>query len=199
MPIPDEFKVEDYLVDFPDTYYEGPWIDAPIVVKQYKVGQYLGSVLKTTSRCLQVDADIPALIGALAAVDYMAGFHAGRETKRIDYVTFMNEYFPARYGPFIDRIYSDLRCGLVHNLVAVNPWRPSSGSFLLVSDSSNHLAVEGERVVWSIRAFVEHAYQAWVAYCHALIMKHDAQMVGRFNSRFDRLAGCGAFMEKVPD
>ena len=59
MPIPDDFNAADYRVEFADTYYEGPWVDAPLVLKVFKVGQYLGSVLKAARRCLQVDADIP--------------------------------------------------------------------------------------------------------------------------------------------
>jgi len=197
----DDWKPEDYFVSFESSYYEGPLIDAPLVHKAYKAGNYLATVLKACRRCLTVDAEIPAVIAALAAVDYMAGFHAGRESKRPDYVDFMARYFSDAYGPFLERIYSDLRCGLVHNLVAVNPWRPSLGSFLLVTDVPNHLAVEGDRVVWSIRTFLEHVYRAWVMYSHHLIMgaPANAQAVKHFHARFNRLAGMGALMEKVPD
>jgi hypothetical protein len=147
-----------------------------------------------------VDAEIPGLIAALAAVDYLAGFHAGRESRSSDYKLFMERYFPAAYGPFLERIYSDLRCGLVHNLVAINPWRNSAGSFLLTTDVPNHLGVEGDRVVWSIRTFLVDIYRAWIMYSHHLIMgPNNDEAVERFHARFNRLAGVGALMERVPD
>ena len=199
MPAPDDFNVEDYYVAFEDTYYEGPWVAAPRVLKVFKVGQYLAEVLKSARRCLQVDAEIPALVATLAAVDYAAGFHAGRESRHTDYVRYIKDFLPASYGPLAERIYTDLRCGLVHNLVAINPWRPAeSPLFLLVPDSPKHLSIEDDRIVWSTRTFIEHVYQAWIIFSHALIMQPDVHSIDRFNARFDRLDGAGALMAKLP-
>ena len=42
----DEWNADDYLVSFDDTYYAGPLVDAPIVVKSFKINRYVGEVLK---------------------------------------------------------------------------------------------------------------------------------------------------------
>ena len=189
---------EDFYVQFDPIHYEGALVDAPLPLKIYKVNSYLGEVLKSCRRCLTVDAEIPAVITTLAAVDYLAGFFSGQESTGADYKAFMAAYFPPAYAPFLDRIYVDLRCGLVHNLVAINPWRSSAGSFLLVTDVPNHLAVEGDRVVWSIRTFIEHTYVAWLTYLkHVMSAPPDPAAVACFHKRFDKLAGTGALMEKV--
>jgi hypothetical protein len=199
--VDDNWRIEDYALAFPDSYYEGPWVDAPLIHKVSRVGSYLAEVLKSCRRCLNVDGEIPAVIGCLAAVDYIAGFWAGRESQRSDYMDFMRQYFPIEYAPLLEQIYVDLRCGLVHNLVPLNPWRTSKGSFLLVTNVPNHLAIEGDRVVWSIATFVEHTRRSWIRYQHRVVMAvpPDLEAVARFHARFDRLAGCGAFMERVPD
>jgi len=189
---------EDFFVQFDPIHYEGPLVDAPLPLKIYKVDSYVAEVLKSCRRCLTIDAEIPAVITTLAAVDYLAGFFSGHESTRGDYEAFMATYFPPEYTPFLDRIYVDLRCGLVHNLVAINPWRSSAASFLLVTDVPNHLAVEGDRVVWSIRTFVEHTYTAWLTYSkHLMSAPQDVAAVSRFHNRFDKLAGTGALMEKA--
>lgn len=113
----------------------------------------------------------------------------------------MREYFLSRYVPLLDRIYRDLRCGLFHNLVSVSPWRGSGRSFLIVGDCQNHLAIEPNRDVFCVLAFLEDARRAWIIYRHNLLTNgnSDTSTVRRFNDKFDRLAGAGAFMVKAPD
>jgi len=193
-----DWKVEDYLVSFPDTWFAGALVDAPIHVKAFWVQQYVFEILKAARRCLMVDAEIPSVITGLATVDYIAGFNAGHESRGTDYVGFVREYFPNTYEPFVDAIYSDLRCGLMHNLVTKNPWRQAQRSFLLVTSASNHLAVESNSVVWSVATFLEHIGRAWAMYAHAVIMNPDASLdrARKFTARFDRLAGTGAFLRR---
>lgn len=193
-------NVADYFVDFPDSPFTGAIVDAPLVNKAGWVGRYFSDVFRASARCLQVDAEIPALLTGLTLVDYLAGFHAGRESQPSDYKDFIHEYFPDSYDPFILQIYSDLRCGLVHNLVVVNPWRRSHGRFLLVTDVPNHLAVEDDHVVWSIATFLLHINFAWPKFGHHLIMgaPDNAAACQRFHDRFNRLAGTGAMMQRVP-
>lgn len=54
-----------------------------------------------------------AFILASCFIEYMAGFVAGHETKGIDYKQFVKDYLPNMYNP--KKLYTDLRCKLVHN------------------------------------------------------------------------------------
>jgi hypothetical protein len=196
------FRLEDYLVDFPDSYYEGPVADAPLVHKVCWVCQYTFEALKSARRSLIADAEIPAIIASLAIVDYLAGFHAGRVTKSDDYKAFLREYFPDAYAPFIDRIYSDLRCGLLHNLVAVNPWQPVAGAhFHLIPEAPDHLATRDGMIAWSSMTFLGHIGEALVRFQHHLIMDTpaNAAAIARFHKRFDCLGGAAALMRKRQD
>jgi replicative superfamily II helicase len=47
--------------------------------------------------------------------------------------------------PFLEQIYTDLRCGLLHNLVTVNPWRPSRRTFLMVTEPRHKTVVFANR------------------------------------------------------
>jgi len=51
----------------------------------------------------------------VCAIDYLASFNTGGETRGSDYINFLNEYewFTRKYIP--EDIYKSLRCGLVHN------------------------------------------------------------------------------------
>ena len=51
------------------------------------------------------------------AIDYLAGFNAGRAAKKKDYIRFLNEYewLVEKYNP--EDFYQSLRCGLVHNFM----------------------------------------------------------------------------------
>jgi hypothetical protein len=185
---------------FTDSYYEGPIADAPLVHKIRPVTQYVFEVLAECRRSLAAGAEIPAALTSLAVVDYLAGFYAGRETQRSDYEDFLWRFFP-EYRPFTGRIYQDLRCGLLHNLVTVNPWRgDGQETVLLTKDSADHLNVTDGKLVWSIRTFIEHIGRALLIYQHHLIMNtENAESVRRFHARFNRLGGAGASMEKLRD
>lgn len=54
-----------------------------------------------------------AFILSSCFIEYLAGFRYGKETTRDDYKLFISKYFKGKYNP--DKLYTDLRCKLVHN------------------------------------------------------------------------------------
>ena len=46
----DDWRVEDYALAFPDSYYEGPWVDAPLFVTYGRVPLLRGPHLPCASR-----------------------------------------------------------------------------------------------------------------------------------------------------
>ncbi len=57
-------------------------------------------------------AKMGAFILCSCFIEYMAGFVAGKETTKNDYIKFIEKYIP---GYDANKIYKDLRCKLVHN------------------------------------------------------------------------------------
>lgn len=195
---------DDYYFEFPDIpAYAGPPADMPLPHKIEKVRLFLlGEIFKEAHECIDIHAELSALILSLASVDYITGFFVGRESTKRDYIAFMRRYFPLEYKPLIDVIYSQLRSGLMHNLTILNPWKTVSQSFLIHPNSTNHLSQNQEgQTIFSVLFFIEDIRRAWWMYGYDLIMKPDTnrELVLNFNKRFDRLDGRGAFMVKVPD
>ena len=195
---------DDYRFEFPDVpRYEGELVDMPIHHKVEKVRRFLiEGVLSEIERCINSGAELAGLLLSLATVDYLAGYYVGRQTTRHDYINFMIRYFPAKYHPYLEDIYIQLRSGLMHNLVAANPWRHESASFLIHPREEHHLDFnEHGKLIFSVAHFRIDIYRAWRMHAHDIIMKAEAnpQLVNNFNARFDRLKGVSAFMERVPD
>ncbi len=201
MSVDADWNPDRYLFDFPDIYYQGPLVDAPVTFKVFKVGEFCFTFLKDSVKCVHAGLELHGLLAGLAAIDYVAGFHVGRETKHKDYVLFMRRFFPRRYEPHLEQIYGGLRCGLMHNLVPLNPWRDDGLPFLITGISTDHLVVRDERLVFNVLGFLEDVRRAWVMYSHMVVMTPELEPECQklFQKRFDRLAGAGAFMVKVPD
>lgn len=64
-------------------------------------------------RASQGNAKMGAFILASCYIDYLSGFRYGKNTKGLDYVRFVREYFNDKYDA--SKLYQDLRCKLVHN------------------------------------------------------------------------------------
>lgn len=194
----------DYILKFdPVTTADGPLVEKPFI---YKIGKVLKFVMveivPEIKRAINSDAELAGIVLSLALVDYMAGYHAGKQSTGNDYIDFMDEFFPKEYKAFNSSIYRDLRNGLMHNLAAINPWRSSARPFLIHRNLAPHLSLTDEgRVMFSVPIFLEDARRAWVMYCYDLIMKKkpDSDDVEKFSKRFDRLDGLGAYMERIPD
>jgi hypothetical protein len=162
----------------------------------------LDEILKEAQQCINIHAELSALIVSLASVDYLAGFFVGRQSTKQDYIAFMKRYFPIEYAPLIDAIYSQLRSGLMHNLVAANPWKRGSESFVIHANSLRHLSQNYQgQTIFSVLLFIEDIRWSLRMYAYDLIMRADTnrELVLNFNKRFNRLGGQGAFMVKVPD
>jgi hypothetical protein len=199
-----EWNPNDYLFEFDDIpRYEGEMVLMPIHHKIEKVRHYLiDEVLGEMEKCLAVGAELAGVLLGLAAVDYLAGFYVGKQSQRKDYIAFMRRFFPHKYHPFLEDIYDQFRSGLMHNLVATNPWKPRSNSFLIHPSSDDHLERNSEgRVVFSVGHFRIDIFRAWRMHAHGLIMKplESDELIANFNKRFNKLDGIGAFMVRVPD
>jgi hypothetical protein len=198
------WNLNDYILKFdPITTVDGPLVEKPIL---YKVGKVLKFVMveivPEIKRAINADAELAGIVLSLALVDYMAGYYAGRQSTGKDYIEFMDQFFPKEYKDFNASIYADLRSGLMHNLAAKNPWRPSAKPFRIHGNLAPHLSLTDEgRVMFSVPIFLEDARRAWIMYCYDLIMKKnpDSDDVERFSKRFDRLDSLGAYMERIPD
>lgn len=197
-----EWNPSDYVFAFPESSFPGgPLVEMPLIHKVNKVREYLAEVLGGSGRCITIGAEIPATLAGLAVVDYLAGFYAGKQSQSTDYIAFMDRYFPDRYRPHLRAVYTNLRCGLMHNLVAANPWQGQHPPFLLVGNCEPHMAIEGDRIVYCVLQFLEDVRRAWIKYAHDLILRSDDNplLVKHFERRFNKLCGIGAFMVKVSD
>jgi hypothetical protein len=194
-----DWNVDDYLLDFPDVAWPGgQLVDMPLELKVKRVGEHVANVLREASQCLGIGAELGATMLGLAAVDYMAGFRHGRKSTRADFQSFLKEYFPSSYGEHSTWIYEQLRCGLMHNLTAINPWKGDATHFHITGSGDVHLQIENGTMVFQIHVFLIDAYRAWVMYQHNLVMKADrngAEVVA-FCRRFDRVGGVASMMTK---
>ncbi|MEW5870804.1 MAG: hypothetical protein AB1894_16135 [Chloroflexota bacterium] len=201
----ENWKLENWYVDFPAIgTFSGPIVNMPLPMKAEKVQRFiLGEVTQEALRCLSVQAELAALLICLATVDYMAGFYVGHKSSKQDFSAFMQVYFPEIYRNYLDVIYDQLRSGLIHNLVALNPWYGKrSISFHIHPNTTNHLQMNDDgEITFSVQTFLLDVKRAWVMYAYDLIMKGDQipEIVVNFNRRFNKLDGIGAFMIRVPD
>lgn len=201
----ENWNPEDWLVDFPDPQpYTGLIVSMPLSGKVVKVTRYiLGEIEQEAYRCLNAQAELGALLLCLAAVDYMAGFYVGHKSKKREHIGFIKKYFPQKYRNFLEVIYDQLRSGLMHNMVAMNPWYGKRGiDFLIHPKSESHLEKTAKgKTIFSVGIFLEDVRRAWLMYAHDLLMKGGEmpEMVKKFNRRFNKLDGAGALMIRVPD
>ena len=198
------WRLEDYLLDFPDVVVrEGPVTATPIHHKVNAVAEFLlVNILPEARRCLNANAEIAPLLLTIAAVDYMAGYYAGRQSKSTDFKEFVVRYFPFQYRKLIDPLYDQIRSGLVHNLVIANPWKGQGIPFKIHPSSIDHLSIDLDgNTIFSVSYFLEDTRRAWIMYQYDLIMKgHELpQLVKNFHRRFNRLDGTGALMVRVPN
>jgi hypothetical protein len=196
---PDHYKFE-----FPDVPpYEGTLVGTPVHHKVEKLRRFFpGEILDEVYRCLDAKAELAALILCLAAVDYLAGFYFGRQSKREDVKVFADKYFPAVYAPFLDDIYVQLRNGLMHNLAIRNPWHGHGTEFIIHPNSTNHLQQnEDGKTVFSVIFFCEDIRRAFWMYIYDVLMKAKLypELVRNFHKRFNKLDGQGAAMERIPN
>ena len=193
------WNVDDYLLDFPDiTWPGGELVEMPLELKVKEVGEHVANVLREASQCLSIGAELGASMLGLAAVDYMAGFRHGRKSTGTDFKRFLEEYFPPLYKGHSAWIYEHLRCGLMHNLTAINPWQPDGARFRITGEGDVHLEAADGALVFQVRVFSIDVYRAWVMYQHHLVMWADrkAEEVRAFCRRFDRLGGLASIMAK---
>lgn len=194
-----KWNATDYLFVFPDIpSYEGDLVEAPFMHKVNWVWRYIfDDVLPEISRAINAGAELAALTLALATVDYMAGYRVGRESNGKDYVNFLREYFPSEYTLYIDDIYSQLRNGIMHNLVTVNPWRKDRSTFSIHERNSPHLTPDdAAQIAFSVPIFLEDIRRAWIMFVHELVMHPTEGAKENFLRRFNRLDGTGAFMRR---
>ena len=193
------WKVEDYFVDFPDIAWPGgELVDMPLELKIRKVDEHLMNVLREATRCLAIEAELGAAMLGLAAIDYLAGFRYGRKSTGADFQNFLTDYFPSVYAEHSAWIYQQLRCGLMHNLTAINPWKGDPKPFHISGKGKAHLNVENGMLVFQLHVFLIDIYRAWVMYQHYLVMKANraGNEVRAFHRRFDRLGGIASLMAK---
>lgn len=199
------WNFKDYELDFPDVPpYEGPLIGMPLPHKVAKLAKFFAhEIVHEIRRCLDNHAELAALLVCLASVDYLAGFVHGHETRGTDYEALLqSSFFPAEYSPLAHDIYVQLRNGLMHNLVTLNPWRTEGKRFHVVRIAPNHLnATEDGSLIFSVHTFTIDILRAYAMYQHALLNTDspNRQLIQRFNKRFDMLDGQGAFMERTEE
>jgi hypothetical protein len=88
-----------------------------------------------------------AFILASCFIEYMAGFIAGRETTNKDYKQFVKDYLPSTYDP--EKLYSDLRCKLVHNY-------SEGGSYMFVdAKPALHGQKNGTKMIINLENFID--------------------------------------------
>jgi hypothetical protein len=192
----------DYQFDFPPVTSEGKLTDLPIHRKIYHVYNYIVELITEIRMCICINAELSGLFLCLASVDYLAGFYKGCKTNSDDYKEIIQQYFPQEYHQYKEAIYSQLRCGLMHNLVAVDPWGKKSISFIIHPYSKDHLTKTPEgKLIFSVHHFMIDICRAWNMYAHNLIMKPEKhkELLKKFHTRFNKLEGMGAFMNKDPD
>jgi hypothetical protein len=193
------WNVDDYLLNFPDIAWPGgELVEMPLELKVKKVGEHVANVLREGSQCLAIGAELGASMLGLAVVDYMAGFRHGTKSTGADFREFLEEYFPSLYTEHAAWIYEHLRCGLMHNLTAINPWQPCATQFRITGKGDLHLERSDGTLVFQAQVFLIDVYRAWVMYQHHLVMRADrnGEEVRAFCRRFDRLGGVASIMAK---
>lgn len=193
---------EKYKVNFPDISYTGEIINAPVIWKIGQITEYIMLVLRDAYKAAANGSELSGLALGVSIIDYLAGYFVGKRTTSNDYKDFIKEYFPNKYLPFIDSIYSQLRCGLLHNLVAHNPWIKNQYDYEINRSKENHLDIsEQGRLIFSVTIFLEDIRRAYIEYFYNLIEKpeENEQLITNFENRFNRFNGKGSTMKYSPD
>ncbi|MBI4732987.1 MAG: hypothetical protein HY781_12835 [Chloroflexi bacterium] len=195
---------DDYKFTFPDEpAVEGDIVNFSIIQKIEKIRIFLLQTIFVEARnCLHADSELAALLLAIASVEYLAGYYVGKQSQRNDFISFLTAYFPDQYAPYYDAIYDQLRCGLVHNLNVMNPWKKNGIDFLIHPNSPNHLKLNDEgKLIFSITLFLEDIRRAFWMYIHDVVEKQgeNQELVENFIKRFNRVDGRGALMIKIPN
>jgi hypothetical protein len=90
---------------------------------------------------------IGAFILASCFIDYMAGFAVGKQSNGKDYKAFVKNYLPPCYVP--DKLYTDLRCKLVHNY-------SEGGSYIFVDGEPQlHKQMDGNKMIINLENFID--------------------------------------------
>ena len=201
----DNWNVEDYFVDFEELPpFTGPITALPIEYKVHQINTYiLGNIGGEIQNCVSSKSEIACMLLCLASIDYLAGYYFGKETIGNDFVNFMNTYFPDKYQPYLKDIYIQLRCGIMHNLSLINPWRDGTRSFRIHLKLTPHLIEEPDgdgfnRVNISLPIFWEDIKRSLVMYGHDVIMNNSdyPDIRSNFENRFNQLGGRGSMTFK---
>lgn len=201
MTLPD-WKDENYHVNFEPFTYTGSLVDARIELKTLKIRRYLlDTVIPDAKRAILVGSELSGLLLVFSTVDYLTGFYCGKKTTKNDIVSYMKNYFPSQYKPFLNDIYEHIRCGLVHNLVLSNPWFDNSFSFELFKKSKNHLQIRDGFFIFSMTTFLEDTSRAAKMYLYDVVSNKDknSSIRKKFDKRFNKKNAAAAYLEKTDD
>jgi len=195
---------KDWMVDFPDIYFEGEIIKAPVIWKIGQVTKYiLGNIIPDAIKALKNGGELSSLLLSLALIDYMAGYFVGKGTGEKAYIDFMRRYFPQKYHSYLQSIYGQLRCGILHNLVTHNPhYKGERLRYIISGVSQDHLERrENNQVIFSIPIFIEDTRRAYIMYSYDMVMKakDNPELIANFNHRYNKLDGESSTMVKIPD
>lgn len=199
MTLPD-WNPEDYRVDFEMVYYEGPVVDAPLVMKIGWIMKYLHEdIFPDAIKAVVGGGELAGLLLGFSIVDYLAGYFVGKQSQAKDFLAFIDRYFPKQYRLYSKDIYDHLRSGLVHNLTLLNPWIKSGTPFVLEKRSELHLQIYNDKVVFSTYHFIEDARRAEVMYFYEMIMKpnESRDLIINFEKRFNKKDGAASVMAKT--
>jgi hypothetical protein len=198
----DNWNPNDYIVDFPDINYSGEIVNAPVIWKIGQITKYIYVVLHDAINAIANGSELSGLVLGLSTLDYLAGYYAGKKTAAKDFKNYMKKYFPDKYIPFINSIYDQLRCGLLHNLVANNPWTENPFRFEINRSVNDHLIERADGIaIFSVRIFLEDLRRSFVIYSYELIMKpeENIELIANFEKRYNRLNGLGSVMIYKPE
>jgi hypothetical protein len=195
---------EDWKVDFPDIYFEGNITKAPIIWKVGQLTKYvLGSIIPDAFKALMNGGELSSLLLCFALIDYLASYYVGRGTGEKAYINFMSRYFPQKYHPYLQSIYGQLRCGLLHNLVAYNPfYRGERINYYISRIPKDHLErLDNNKLNFSIPIFLEDTRRAYIMYSYDMVMKakDNQELLANFSHRYNKLDGKSSVMVYIPD
>jgi hypothetical protein len=190
---------EDYRFDYEPVYYQGEIVKAPLIHKAIEVYKYLlGFIIPDAAKAFKSGGELSCLLTTFCIVDYLTGYYSGKQSTEKTFTSFVEKYFPQEYQFMSEALYQ-LRCGLVHNLVFFNPWKPSVDSLIIEENSPSHLQVVKGKFVFSILHFLEDTRRATIMYFYDLIMHSDENLalVNNFHKRFNRKNGAASVMLKT--
>ena len=199
------WKDEDFFIEYLEDA-KSTQVSQEVLERRRKVydisNYFLKDILLTYERANRQGYGLGALFVTLAAVDYLAGFYCGKETKRQDYINFMMDFYPEKYHPYLNAIYRQIRSGLLHNLVSVSPWGGDDQiDFNIFGESHLHLEEVNGKISFSIPVIIEDTRRAFLAYRYKLLMKPEENrvLVKHFEERLKPLENRGAILKSQPE